>query len=522
MVAILAGPLNTRGFYSGDQGVKLVMAENAIRHPARPLEVDLPRIAGRSAPFIDRFFVAHEDHAHGLQSPLFPILTTPLLAVFGLSGLYVLPALGFVALWPLLLAWNRQRASPVPTWALGVVAVAANPLFFYAFEFWEHTVAVALLAGSAVAGGSDDRRRQLASGLLTGLAVLLRPEAIWWAAMWILTTPAARAAFVTGLAVVGGAFVSANVVEGAPPLGFHAAANVGVMGDAWLATRLHRFEVWLLPLSPWFIAALAAGVAAWLLRRAGHTERARQAGLVAAVLVAAGSVAGAYVQDSLWWAFPLGGLLLNSAAYQERRDAILVWGTASVVLLTSTHDGGAQWGPRILLIMTPALLLCTAAALSAAATPGRARLPRLVIVGLLVSCGLWTSRHAYLELRGWKRYYGTLAQSLERESTAGGYIVTNVWWLDQIGATLAPSRTFLVASTPEQMTALLNRLREANVERFQLAWSEEPGEGNAPVVDQSCFRIASRRRLAERSLTIATAEALTPGGCVASPQRPGP
>lgn len=104
MVTILAAPLNTRGFYSGDQGVKLVMAENVIRHPTRLLEVDLPRIAGRSAPFIDRFFVAHEDHAHGLQSPLFPILTAPLLAVFGLSGLYVLPALGFVALWPLLLA----------------------------------------------------------------------------------------------------------------------------------------------------------------------------------------------------------------------------------------------------------------------------------------------------------------------------------------------------------------------------------------------------------------------------------
>lgn len=153
LVTALAVPLNKRGFVSGDQGVKLIMAVEATRHPSRPLEVDLPRIGTRPAPFLDRFFVQHRDHAHGLQSPLFPLMTAPLLTGFGLSGLYVLPALGFIALWPLLCAWNKQRATPAPTWALVIAAIVANPLFYYAFEHWEHTLAATLLTGSALAGG---------------------------------------------------------------------------------------------------------------------------------------------------------------------------------------------------------------------------------------------------------------------------------------------------------------------------------------------------------------------------------
>lgn len=169
LVTALAVPLNKRGFVSGDQGVKLIMAVEATRHPARPLEIDLPSIGHRPVLFLDRFFVQHRDHAHGLQSPLFPLITAPFLTGFGLSGLYVLPALGFVALWPLLYAWNRQRGSQAPTWALGVVTVAANPMFFYAFEFWEHTAAVALLTASAVIGG----------GGMTG--AVTRPPECWLA-----------------------------------------------------------------------------------------------------------------------------------------------------------------------------------------------------------------------------------------------------------------------------------------------------------------------------------------------------
>lgn len=337
------------------------------------------------------------------------------------------------------------------------------------------------------------------------MAVLLRPEAIWWAAIWVAVAPRTRASFVAGLAVVGGAFVGINVAEGAPPLGFHAAANVGVMGDAWLLARLHRFEAWLFPASPWFISALATAFVGGVLRRTGGVESARLAGLAAAVLVAAGSVSGDFSRDSLWWAFPIGGLLLTASAYADRRDLVLLWGTAAAVLLTSTHDGGAQWGPRILLIVTPVLLLCAASALSDAIAPGRLQTLRFVLVGLLICCGAWTSRHAYVDLRGWKRYYGTLAQSLERESNTGDYIVTNTWWLDQVAATLYPSRTFLVASTPTEMTDVLDRLHDAGIEKIRVAWSDDPGEAGAPLLDGSCYRFESRRRLAERQVTIATA-----------------
>lgn len=119
------------------------------------------------------------------------------------------------------------------------------------------------------------------------------------------------------------------------------------------------------------------------------------------------------------------------------------------------------------------------------------------------------------------RPHGTLAQSIERESAAGDYIVTNTWWLDQIAATLYPSRTFIVASTPTEMTDILQRLHDAGIETIRVAWSDEPGEAGAPLLDGSCYRVESRRRLSERHVTIATAATRLAGHCDATePARP--
>src|SRR5687768_9425954 len=93
----LAAELPPQAFYSGDSGVKLIAARNAIAHPSRPFEVDLPEIDGRPVPYVERFFAVHGQHAHALQSPLFPVLSAPLIAVFGLRGAYILPLISFVA-----------------------------------------------------------------------------------------------------------------------------------------------------------------------------------------------------------------------------------------------------------------------------------------------------------------------------------------------------------------------------------------------------------------------------------------
>lgn len=85
-----------------------------------------------------------------------------------------------------------------------------------------------------------------------------------------------------------------------------------------------------------------------------------------------------------------------------------------------------------------------------------------------------------------------------------------------IAAALYPSRTFLVASTPSEMTDILDRLHDAGIEKIRVAWSDEPGEAGTPLLDGSCYRIESRQRLSERQVTIATAATRLAGHCDAT------
>ena len=178
----LAAELPPHAFYSGDSGVKLIAARNAISHPTRPFEIDLPRINGRPVPYVEGFFSVHDGHAHSLQSPVFPVVSAPFIALFGLRGAYILPLISFVALLPLLARVARHVAPDVSMATLSLVGLFAGPVLFYAFEFWEHLPAIACVAG-ATALLSIPRATPMhliASGSLSAAAILLRPEALWY------------------------------------------------------------------------------------------------------------------------------------------------------------------------------------------------------------------------------------------------------------------------------------------------------------------------------------------------------
>ena len=248
----MASGLPATTFYSGDSGLKLISALEAIEHPGRPFELELPRIGRQAVPFVDPMVVVHGGHAHSLQSPLFPPLSAPLIAAFGVRGAYLLPALAFVALVPLL-ASARRYLVPDASWGvLAWIVVAANPLLLYALEFWEHAPAVALLAaGTAVVAPSFVRdlaaTRMAAGGVLVGAGVLLRPEGAWYAAglalalgpRWWLAFGAGAAALLLPAAVV-------NYAHFGTPLGAHASAVLAPLGSAlWFATRWQRVLDWL-------------------------------------------------------------------------------------------------------------------------------------------------------------------------------------------------------------------------------------------------------------------------------------
>ena len=515
-IVSLAVSLPPDGFFSGDSGLKLIAALNAIDHPLRPFALDLPEIAGRPARYVDTMVVVHDDHGHVIQSPLFPVISAPLIANLGLRGAYVLPALAFVVLLPLL---NVMRSHAAPRTSIGVlacIAVGANPMLFYSLEFWEHAPAVALAAASsaaALAGIDRDRPAPwiVASGLLGGLSVLLRPEAVWYVGgLGLVLGFRWWAAFGAGVAAILGPFALANYAHAGTILGTHASASLSPLTDGYLDARWQRINAWFGPHSAAAMVAFALVAAAWLAAVMKVELAKRQ--LIALAGVAVLSVLAArqaLPRESLWQGFPLALLALIPTSASAGRVrwlyAIAAVSTLGIVL-TAAHDGGAQWGPRFLLVTAPVVIILAAHGASDALNPGYGRVLRIGIVALILIAGLATSRAAYRELRGSKRFYARVVSTTGAVTSPEEVILTNVWWFDQIAAPLHGTRTFLYADSRQTAAEIVRQLTEARIGRVTLVTTkEEGGETLDRALAGTCFQITGVREIPERSLRFASA-----------------
>jgi hypothetical protein len=122
---------------------------------------------------------------------------------------------------------------------------------------------------------------------------------------------------------------------------------------------------------------------------------------------------------------------------------------------------------------------------------------------LILVAGLWTTRNAYREIRGAKRYYAQLVDSVAGHVEPGGYLLSNVWWLDQIAADLYGTRTFLFTGTADTATTALRRMAEGGIDSAALVWTvESDGESLAAAVQGTCFREAARHAIEERQLVL--------------------
>jgi len=518
-LAWMASGLPATTFYSGDSGLKLISALEAIEHPGRPFELELPRIGRQAVPFVDPMVVVHGGHAHSLQSPLFPPLSAPLIAAFGVRGAYLLPALAFVALVPLL-ASARRYLVPDASWGvLAWIVVAANPLLLYALEFWEHAPAVALLAaGTAVVAPSFVRdlaaTRMAAGGALVGAGVLLRPEGAWYAAglalalgpRWWLAFGAGAAALLLPAAVV-------NYAHFGTPLGAHASAVLAPLGSAlWFATRWQRVLDWLWPAAAADAIGLTLVAAACVAAFFTVDVRVRQAlALAGTAVIAVLAARRALPTQSFWQGFPLALLaLMPSSAWAPaaKRLALAALVAVAGVVLTATNDGGAQWGTRFLLIAAPPLLLLAARSATDAAGTGAWRPARLALVAVIFLAAAAASRSAYLELRGTKRNYQSLVTATQTFTRPGEVILTNLWWLDQVNATLHGTRTFLYAADSAAASRALATLRAERLDAVTLAWSADAAESPFPLESAlagTCFRISTVRAAELRSIRFAAA-----------------
>jgi hypothetical protein len=428
---LLIGGLEPDGLFGGDPGVRVNAALEVAAHPARPFEVDPPAVEAVPEPaFMDFLFLAHDRHAHVLASPLFPILTAPLVAAFGLRGASIVPAVALVLLVPVMIALaDRLRIGGPPSLA-GWAVVLLSPVLFYALECWEHAPAVLAVAVSwlLLSPDAEGRARPVAAGLVMACAVLLRPEAVWSAvalgAAAVLTPGRRRTALVFGVSTVL-ALMPAGVayaVHFGAPWGPHVATNVDIMRHGWLATRLEIVRAWL------------------------FTWQGR---------------------DSLWVAFPVALLALAAPprASLTRSLWLLVAVPLVAAILTAPTVGGAQWGPRyVLLTVPPLLLLAQHASVRLLQRRGATRQVAAAAIALLVITGLATTRLAYRTMRGSKRLHAVIARGVAAPFEP--YVVTDLFWLDQLGATSSPRPTFLYVRDRAALDRLMAIFAARGVRRF--------------------------------------------------------
>lgn len=503
-------------FFSGDSGLKLIASFSAIAHPTRPLEIDLPSVGGRPVPYVEHMISLHGDHGHVLQSPIFPVLSAPLIRAFGVRGAYVLPIVSFIALLPLLDAMRRHTMPETSFAVLAWIAIAANPVVFYALEYWEHAPAIALLAASVCAAllarttPSSARRWMLVSGALGGCSVLLRPEAAWGLASMLLIVERRHwLTFALSTSAVMMPFGIANLVHSGNVLGPHASQSLAPLASDWMAARASRIRAWLWPESLIADLGLLLVAASWIAGAIVRDIRVGQlVGLSGTAIVSVVASQRWLLRDSLWQAFPvvLLAFIATPATPLVRRLQAIAVITGIGVVLTATHDGGAQWGPRFLLISAPVLLVLAARGASHAAGRGRVRALRLGLIAVILAAGLWTERSAYLELRGAKRLYGRIVSATSTLTDEGSVILTNVWWFDQVNASLYGRRVFLFVPTPAAATQALNALADANVQDATMVWTEEPdGEPLTEAIRDTCFEIDATRVVPDRKLRFASA-----------------
>jgi hypothetical protein len=466
-LAALASGLRPDAFFVGDPGVKLMAARNALAHPSRLLEIDLPLIGAEPAPFASPFFPIHGDHAHAITSELFPVVTVPLLAAFGLRGVYLLPAVGFLmaiggCAW-IAAALDRRRNAALTA----AVAGLSTPLLFYGLEFWEHTLAVGV-AAAATARLVQSRRstgfRPFVAGVLFGIATLLRPEAAWFAvavgsASWLLPArprPITLAVAAAGAALTVSPLIVYSVAHFGALMPAHVSANAGLLQGEWLAGRALIASTWFVQAGDVNFWRVAPAIVCALVPFAGRPDREGRAFLWCVTLV-----------------------------------------NIALVVLTAPNDGGGQWGPRYLLFAYVPLAVLVADALDA--RPPR-RLVAVALAAVVFAAGLWTQRTSYRRLQGAKSTYGRLVDFIATTAGPNGYVVTDLWWLDQVAAAAKGSPRFLYAANEETGSTAMHGLGEAAVPTATVIRSRSESPDLNAWIEGACFVEDGREELDVRNL----------------------
>ena len=170
--------------------------------------------------------------------------------------------------------------------------------------------------------------------------------------------------------------------------------------------------------------------------------------------------------------------------------------TCALVLLAAPNDGGGQWGPRYLLFAYVPLVLLAADALGALP---RRKLNAFALVFLLIGC-IWIQRTGYRQLRGTKQMYGRVVDFVAKEIEPGGYVVTDLWWLDQVAAAATSQRQLVYAGDETTATDIMRRLNKEVVPIVTVIRSQSESANVNSWTDQTCYVEMHRHTLDVRDL----------------------
>jgi hypothetical protein len=156
----------------------------------------------------------------------------------------------------------------------------------------------------------------------------------------------------------------------------------------------------------------------------------------------------------------------------------------------------------------PALLVLAAvAARELAGRHGAWPAARFVLVAIVFACSIATNAIAYRELRGTKQLYAGIVAAARTQIPEKSYVITNVWWFDQVTAALYERHTVLFAPGPRAAKRLVLRLQAAGAPplTFVESTEESPWLTLAATTEGSCYTASPPRRIPQRSVVFTAA-----------------
>ena len=386
-VVVLASGLPADTFFVGDPGVKLIVARHAIAHllsaPGNPPASHRRRAGSlRGAVFCRprrscardylRSLPARERTLHRIFRPSRRVRHTGNRLPHGHRRLRV--------------ARHGSRRSP-ESGRDHFDCCVGHTVSVLRTGVLEHAPAVGMAACATALFVRHHATFAFPSGILLGIAALLRPEALWWAvallasARLLATPPRPRAmiAATAGFAIAWLPELAYTFAHFGTILAPHVTVNLAGSSDQWTPERLLRR--WFIDMSP----------------------------------------------ANFWRVAPVVLLIFVPVARTERRGRwflrVAALLSTALVILTAPNDGGGQWGPRYLLFAYLPLTVLVADAIEVIARP---KVFGPLAVSLIFIGSAWIQRTAYEELRGAKLAYGRVLAMVRDEVPVGASAVTDL------------------------------------------------------------------------------------------------